>query len=138
MLAVTTDGFPGVKIIPLGIVTGSHVEAISFIKDAFIKFKDTIGGSSGTFSNAIDACTRKAFGKMIEDANNLKADAVVGVRLHVNILQTDKGKMAQVTVYGTAVRFSDNLKKLKKIPKRDFKVGDDIDLIIDTILGDND
>ena len=97
MLLLNIDHVPGREIEALSIVKGSVVQCKSFGKD-FMAFMNTfVGGEIESYTDMLTEARR-----MVDEAEALGADAVVNIRYaSASIMQG----AAEITVYGTAVRY---------------------------------
>jgi uncharacterized protein YbjQ (UPF0145 family) len=102
ILVTTTDTIGGKKFLTLGIVQGSVVYAGNIVTDAQNLFA---GASKGELAGATDMIAEArgiALDRMIDDAREMKADAIIGVHfLSSEIMQT----VVEFLAYGTAVTY---------------------------------
>ena len=102
MMVATTDILPGREIKEvLGIVFGSCVQTKHIGKDIRAGLRTVVGGEAKTYTELMEEARRKAMQRMIEDAEKLGADAVIGMRYAT--AQTMHGA-AELIAFGTAVR----------------------------------
>ena len=102
MIVTTTNGIEGFKIDRyLGLVTG---EVINLFKDIGAGLRNLFGGRSQGYENELQAARESAQNELVERAEKLGADAVVGVDLDYEVL--GQGDMLMVSVTGTAVTLS--------------------------------
>jgi uncharacterized protein YbjQ (UPF0145 family) len=85
----------------LGIVKGSVVRAANVVKDVVSNLKNLTGGELTHYSKLIDMAVNDAMEKMIESAEKIGADEIIGVRISTTSV-TQGG--AEIIVYGTAVK----------------------------------
>ena len=91
MLIVTINEVPGKKIEALGVVRGSTVQS-----------RNLVGGEVTDYAEMLTEARQIATGRMAKNAEELGADAVVGMRYaSASVMQG----AAEVIAYGTAVRF---------------------------------
>ena len=110
MTISTTEHIPGKEILEtLGIARGSTVRAKNIGKDIFAGFKNIVGGEIHEYTKLQADSREEAIQRMIEDAERLNADAVVGVRLTTSMVTQGA---AEILAYGTAVRFKWVLEQL--------------------------
>ena len=102
MLLVTIDIIPDKKYETLGIVKGSIVQTKNIGKDFMAAMKTLVGGEIKSYSEMINEARKIATKRMVDEAESLGADAVVGVRY--GSAQT-MSSAAEVMAYGTAVKF---------------------------------
>ena len=102
MIVTTTESIPGNEIVEiLGLSRGSTVRAKNIGKDIFAGFKNIVGGEIHEYTKLQADSREEAIQRMIEDAERLNADAVVGVRLTTSMVTQGA---AEILAYGTAVR----------------------------------
>lgn len=104
MKLVSIDSFPGRKIEALGIVKGTIVQTKNFGKDFMAGMKTLVGGEITSYTEMLNEARQMATKRMVDEAEALSADAVVGVRYGSS--QVMQGA-AEVIAYGTAVKFLD-------------------------------
>lgn len=73
----------------------------NLIKDLFAGIRDVIGGRSGKYEKVVDEGRREALKDLEEEAREMGADAVVGVRFDYEEM---KEGMLWITATGTAVK----------------------------------
>jgi uncharacterized protein YbjQ (UPF0145 family) len=103
MLMTTTamvDGKPISRY--LGIVTGEAIIGANIFRDIFAGVRDIVGGRSGTYEKALAEARQVAMAEMESRAQELGANAVVGIDLDYEVLGQNNG-MLMVAVSGTAV-----------------------------------
>ena len=103
MLMSTTsviDGKPVGKY--LGVVTGEAIIGANIFRDMFAVVRDIVGGRSGTYEKALNEAREVAMGEMQRRAQELGANAVIGIDLDYEVLGQNNG-MLMVAVSGTAV-----------------------------------
>ena len=100
---VTTSTVAGKEIAQdLGVVRGSTVRARNVGRDIFAGLKNLVGGEISEYTKLLADAREQAIQRMLKDANNLGADAVVNVRFTTS--QVMQGA-AEMLAYGTAVKF---------------------------------
>jgi uncharacterized protein YbjQ (UPF0145 family) len=103
MLTSTTsllDGKP-VKTY-LGVVTGEAIIGANIFRDLFATVRDIVGGRSATYEKALAEAREIAIAEMQQRAQQLGANAVIGVDLDYEVLGKANG-MLMVSCSGTAV-----------------------------------
>ncbi len=101
MLVVTTDSIPGKEIIEVkGLVKGSTVRSKHIGKDIGASLKTIVGGELNGYNEMLIEARQIALGRMVDDAKNLEANAIVGVRLMSSAVMAGA---AEMVAYGTAV-----------------------------------
>ncbi len=102
MIVVTTDIIPGETIeSTIGIVKGEVVQSKHFGKDFMAGMRNFVGGEVKSYTEMISDARRTATSRMIEEAEKIGADAVVGVRFGSSSVMQGA---AEMLVYGTAVK----------------------------------
>lgn len=102
MILVNTDYISGKKLETLGIVKGSTIRSKHLGKDILSGLKMITGGELTDYADMINEARAIASKRMVDEAEALKADAVVNIRYATsNVAQG----AAEVMVYGTAVKF---------------------------------
>ena len=102
MLIVTTDTITGKELEMLGVVKGSTVQSKHIGKDLMAGLKNVEGGEVKGYVEMMDEAREIATTRMVDEAKQLGADAVVAMRYaSSSIMQS----AAEVIAYGTAVRF---------------------------------
>lgn len=102
MLLTTTEAIEGKELMMLGMVKGSTIQTVNAFKDIGAGFKTLVGGELKNYNKMMAEARDKADSRMIEEAEKLGADAIVGVRYaSSSIMQS----AAEIMVYGTAVKF---------------------------------
>lgn len=102
MIISNTDFITGKEITEvLGVVKGSCVQAKHVGKDIRAVGRTLIGGEMVYYSELLSESRQIATDRMIEEANNLKADAVINVRYNTAMVMAGS---SEVLAYGTAVK----------------------------------
>lgn len=106
MLITTTSTVEGHRIAEyLGIVTGEAILGANIFKDFFASIRDIVGGRSAAYEKELAHARNLALEEMIEQAEQLGANAVIGVDLDYETIGVGQsGNMLMVTASGTAVR----------------------------------
>ena len=95
MLISTVENI-GREYTVLGIVRGTTVNSIG------ASFKTIVGGEIKGYTEMIDEAVETATGRMVNAAERLGADAIIGMRYSTSsVMQA----ASEVTAYGTAVKF---------------------------------
>lgn len=104
MIISTTEKVPGKEISEiLGIARGSTVRARNIGRDIFAALKNIIGGEIEEYTKLQAQSREQAMQRMIKDAQNLGADAIVNVRLTTSMVMQGA---SEILAYGTAVKLS--------------------------------
>lgn len=105
MIVVTTDSVEGRRVIEtLGMVRGNTVRAAHFGRDLGAFFKNLVGGEVEEYTKLLAESREQALDRMIQHAQSLGADAVIGVRLETT--DAGQGQATEVLAYGTAVKLA--------------------------------
>jgi uncharacterized protein YbjQ (UPF0145 family) len=106
MLTSTTPTIEGYEITDyLGLVTGEAILGANIFKDLFAGIRDIVGGRSAAYEQELRRARDLAVQEMCADAEQMGANAVVGVDLDYETIQVGQsGSMLMVSVAGTAVR----------------------------------
>jgi uncharacterized protein YbjQ (UPF0145 family) len=103
MLMSTTavvDGRPVSRY--LGVVTGEAIIGANIFRDMFAAVRDIVGGRSATYERALNEARQVAMNEMQQRAQELGANAVIGIDVDYEVLGQNNG-MLMVAVSGTAV-----------------------------------
>ncbi len=104
MIITTTPQIEGKKISQyLGIVTGEAIMGANIFKDLFASITDILGGRSGAYEKELIRAKDIALEEIEVRAQNLGANAIVGVDLDYEVLGRE-GSMLMVSASGTAVK----------------------------------
>ncbi len=107
MIVTTTDGVEGRKVAQyLGIVTGEAVMGTNVFRDMFAGIRDIVGGRSGSYQKELRKAKDLAMETLLENAQELGADAVVGCDLDYEVIGGDDKTMLMVVANGTAVKLA--------------------------------
>ena len=102
MILLTIEYVPGREIEALGLVKGTVVQSKNFGKDFMAGMKTIVGGEIRGYTEMLTEARQIATKRMVDEAEALGADAVVGLRYgSASVMQG----AAEVIAYGTAVRF---------------------------------
>tara|TARA_Y100001970_G_C13819648_1_gene644201 strand:- start:251 stop:565 length:315 start_codon:yes stop_codon:yes gene_type:complete len=102
MILTTTDFIPGKEIVEiLGVARGSTVRARNIGSDIFAGLKNIVGGEIDEYTKLQAQSREQALQRLIEDASNLNADAIIGLRLTTSMVMHGA---AEILAYGTAVK----------------------------------
>lgn len=102
MIISTADKVPNRKMKQtLGLVSGSVIRTRWIGMDVAAFFRMIVGGEVKGYSEMIKTARKEALGKMKKQAENLNADAIIGMRYSTT---TVMGGAAEILAYGTAVK----------------------------------
>lgn len=102
MLLVNTDYITGKELRMLGLVKGSTIQSKHAGKDIMQSFKTLVGGELKSYTEMMNEARDIATQRMIADASELGADAIVNVRYASSAVMQGA---AEVIAYGTAVKY---------------------------------
>lgn len=103
MTLVNTDYINGHELQTLGLVKGSTIRAKHLGNDIMAALKMIVGGELTGYGDMISEARAIATKRMVEEATEMGADAVVNVRYATSSVARSA---AEVLVYGTAVKYS--------------------------------
>lgn len=102
MIVTTANEVPGAKVVQiLGVVKGNTVRARNIGRDIGAGFKNLVGGEIKTYTDMTTNARDEAFNRMVNQAIDLGADAVIGMRFTTSMIMTGA---AEMLAYGTAVK----------------------------------
>lgn len=101
MIITTTEEVPGHEFEILGVVYGNTVRAKHIGRDILAALKNLVGGELQEYTSMLADARMESLNRMINQATELGADAVVNVRFTTS--QTMAGA-AELLAYGTAVK----------------------------------
>lgn len=102
MQLTTTETLPGREVTEvLGICRGSTVRARNVGRDFFAGLKNLVGGEISEYTKLQAQSREQAISRMIKDAENMGADAIINVRLTTAMIMQGT---AEILAYGTAVK----------------------------------
>ena len=102
MILVTTENVEGHEIKEsLGVVKGEIVQSKNFGRDFMAGMKTLVGGEIKGYTEMIREARQIATKRMVDEARELDADAVVGIRYGSSAVMQGA---AEIIVYGTAVK----------------------------------
>ncbi len=105
MIITTTPTIEGKKILEYkGIVCGEVISGVNFIKDFTAGLSNFFGGRSATYEEELIQARENAIREMERRAEDLGANAILGVDIDYEVLGADNG-MLMVSASGTAVRY---------------------------------
>ena len=102
MLLTTTENIPGKQYEIIDMVKGNMIQSKNIGRDIGQGLKSIVGGELATYTNMMNESRAIATKRMVEEAQKLKADAVVCVRYSTSAIMSGA---AEVIAYGTAVRY---------------------------------
>jgi uncharacterized protein YbjQ (UPF0145 family) len=102
MKLVSIETIPGQNFEVLGVVKGTIVQSKNFGKDFMAGMKTLVGGEIKGYTDMLVEARQIATKRMVDEAQSLGADAIVGVRYTSSSVMQGA---AEVMAYGTAVKF---------------------------------
>lgn len=101
MLITTTTSIEGKPVETyFGLVSGEAILGANIFRDIFASIRDIVGGRSAAYENELRRAKEIAVQEMVEQAQRLGANAVIGVDLDY---ETIGQSMLMVSASGTAV-----------------------------------
>lgn len=102
MTLTTTNKIPGREVVEiLGLVKGNTIRAKHIGKDILAGLRNIVGGEIKEYTEALDEARKQSLKRLIKAAEDLNADAVIGIRFTTSQVMAGA---AELLVYGTAVR----------------------------------
>jgi|TARA_Y100000310_G_C20649812_1_gene798751 uncharacterized protein YbjQ (UPF0145 family) len=102
LIIATANEIQGKKIVEvLGVVKGNTVRARNIGRDIGAGFKNIVGGEIKTYTEMISDAREEANNRMINQAIELGANAIIGVRFTTSMVTQGA---AEMLAYGTAVK----------------------------------
>lgn len=102
IIVTTSTEIPGKKVAKiLGVVRGNTVRARNIGRDIGAGFKNLVGGEIKTYTDMIKDSREEAYNRMVNEAVELKADAIIGARFMTSMIMAGASEML---AYGTAVK----------------------------------
>jgi uncharacterized protein YbjQ (UPF0145 family) len=106
MLLTTTPSLEGRRIQRyLGLVHGETILGANLFRDILASIRDLVGGRARAYETTLERAREMALEELSRRARLLGADAVVGVRIDVEVLG-QAGGMLMACATGTAVRLA--------------------------------
>lgn len=102
MKLLSIEAIPGTEFEALGMVKGTVVQSKNFGKDFMAAMKTLVGGEIVGYTEMLNEARQIAVKRMVDEAKELGADAVVGVRYGSSQVMSGA---AEVIAYGTAVKY---------------------------------
>ncbi len=101
MILSSTETITGKQIVrTFGLVKGNTIRARHIGRDILALFKLLIGGEIEDYTKMMAESREQALDRMVEEAQALGANAIVGVRFSTSYLMSSA---AEILAYGTAV-----------------------------------
>lgn len=117
MMIVTTPTIAGKRItLTHGLVRGNTIRARHLGKDIGAVLKNVVGGEIKAYGELLEQSREEALERMMDDARDLGANAVVSVRIATSVVM---GGAAEMLAYGTAVTVEDDAEGRSAEPSPD-------------------
>ena len=101
MTVVTTPNVLGKTVVrTLGLVRGNTIRARHVGKDIMAAMRNLVGGEVTEYAKLLAESREQALGRMVEQAEALDANAVIGLQFQTSVVM---GGAAEMMAYGTAV-----------------------------------
>ncbi len=105
MIVTSTNYIANKKIIhQYGVVSGNTVRAKHLGRDIAAGLKTLVGGEIRGYTEMLADARKQAMYRMVQEAQNLNADAVINVRYATSMVAQG---MSEILAYGTAVKIAD-------------------------------
>jgi len=102
MIVVTTEQIEGKRIAEtLGLVRGSTIRARHVGRDVMAGLRNIVGGEVKDYTVMLAQAREEALQRMIEQAEKMGANAIVGTRFVTSMVMSGA---AEMVAYGTAVK----------------------------------
>jgi len=101
MIVVSDDKIAGMHVVrTLGLVRGNTIRARHLGKDLMAVMRNLVGGEVSEYTKMMAESREQALDRMVEEAEELGANAVVATRFATSMLMQGA---AELLAYGTAV-----------------------------------
>ncbi len=105
MIVVNTETITGKQITEtLGLVRGNTIRARHLGRDIVAGLRTIVGGEIHEYAKLMAESREQSIDRMVAEAKELGADAVVNVRFTTSVII---GGAAEMLAYGTAVKLKD-------------------------------
>ncbi len=102
MIYTTTNMIPGKEIAEVrGVVTGNVVQSKHIGRDLMAGLKSIVGGEIRGYTEMMTEARDIAIQRMVEQANQKGADAIVGIRFTTSSIVDGS---SEILAFGTAVK----------------------------------
>ena len=102
LIVTTGNEIPGKEVVEiLGVVRGSTVRARNIGRDIDAGLKSIMGGEEKTYPEMSKDAREEAYNRMVNEAIDMGADAVIGMKFTTSMIMTAASEML---AYGTAVK----------------------------------
>ena len=101
MFISTTEQIEGKRIVKqLGLVKGNTIRARHIGRDIMAGLRNIVGGEISDYTKMMAESREQAVDRMIEDAQNLGANAIIGMKFATSMVMQSA---SEILAYGTAV-----------------------------------
>jgi uncharacterized protein YbjQ (UPF0145 family) len=101
MIIATTENVPGKRVARvLGLVRGNTIRARHVGRDIQAVLRNIAGGEIREYTKMLGESREQAIDRMIEEAERLGANAIIGMRFSTSMVMSGA---AEMLAYGTAV-----------------------------------
>jgi len=105
VIVTTTEGVAGKRVArTLGLVRGNTIRARHVGRDVMAMMRNLVGGEVSEYTKLLAESREQALDRMVAEAEELGADAVLAVRFSTSEVMTGA---AELMAYGTAVELAD-------------------------------
>jgi uncharacterized protein YbjQ (UPF0145 family) len=106
MIVSTTTAIDGSPVSEHAcVVTGEAVLGANVFRDLFVGLRDIVGGRSAGYERSLRQTRETAIGEMVAEAEQMGANAVIGVDVDYESIQVGQGgSMLMVSASETAVK----------------------------------
>lgn len=105
MIITTTPDVAGKRVVrTLGLVRGNTIRARHIGRDIMAVLRNVVGGEVSEYTKLFGESREQALDRMIEEAHELGANAVVAIRFQTSEVMAGA---AELMAYGTAVVVED-------------------------------
>ena len=89
----------------MGLVTGESLIGANIYKDLFSGVRDVVGGKTSRYEEELQIARDVSLDSMIEKAEELGANAIIGLKISYDNLGGTMGNTILITCYGTAIKY---------------------------------
>ena len=105
MILATSDSVPGKRVTEVkGLVQGNTIRARNIGRDIVAGLRNIVGGEVTEYTRLMAESREQACARMVEQAESMGANAVVGMRFVTSMVMTGA---SELLAYGTAVVVED-------------------------------
>ncbi len=105
MILATSDSVPGKRVTEVkGLVQGNTIRARNIGRDIVAGLRNIVGGEVTEYTRLMAESREQAIARMVEQAESMGANAVVGMRFVTSMVMTGA---SELLAYGTAVVVED-------------------------------